>query len=59
MYVERSLDRGYKPNEIGVSATKAFRIKMKGQVQKFKNKFIENGRNQGKKFPFRDVINMF
>ena len=45
MYVERSLERGYDRNEIGVSATKAFRIKIKGQVQKFKQKFIENGRN--------------
>jgi len=41
MYVERSFQRGYKRQELGVSATKAFRIKLRGKIQKFKEQFMQ------------------
>jgi len=37
MYVERSLARGFKREEIGISSTKAFRIKLKSTLNKFKD----------------------
>jgi choline-phosphate cytidylyltransferase len=35
MYVERSLDRGYKHNEIGISQSKAFRIKLSKKIKEW------------------------
>ena len=44
MYVERSLQRGYKRQDIGISAAKAFRIKLKGNIKKLKDQFIQENR---------------
>jgi len=41
MYVERSLSRGYDRKDIGISATKAFRIKLSAKMNEFKKKFAE------------------
>ena len=40
MYVERSLERGYKREDIGISASKALRIKLRARIQKFKDQII-------------------
>lgn len=45
MYVTRSIERGYKPNEIGISQTKAFRLKIKNQISKFRKSFSANSEN--------------
>jgi hypothetical protein len=37
MYIERSLERGYKKEEIGISATKIFRVKLRSRIQKFRD----------------------
>ena len=34
MYIERSLERGYNRQEIGISATKIFRVKLRSKIQK-------------------------
>jgi len=44
MYIERSLQRGYNRKEIGISAMKAYRVKLKSRIQSFKNQFLANGR---------------
>ena len=36
MYVERSMKRGYDRKEIGISATKAFRMQIKNKLREFK-----------------------
>lgn len=41
MYVERSLDRGFKRQDIGISAIKAFRIKLNSKILEFKQKIIQ------------------
>ena len=48
MYVERSMQRGYDRKDIGVSATKVFRIKLKQQINKFKETLIKQ-QTKGKK----------
>jgi choline-phosphate cytidylyltransferase len=40
LYVERSFQRGYNRKDLGVSATKAFRIKLRQKIQKFKEQFL-------------------
>ena len=40
MYVERSFQRGYKRQELGISATKAFRMKLKNKLREYKDQFI-------------------
>ena len=42
MYVERSLQRGYNRKEIGISAMKAYRIKLKSKIRSFKDQFVAN-----------------
>lgn len=39
MYIERSLKRGYKRQEIGISKTKEFRVKFKQNIRNIKNQF--------------------
>mmetsp|Transcript_4653 Transcript_4653/g.7897 ORF Transcript_4653/g.7897 Transcript_4653/m.7897 type:complete len:264 (+) Transcript_4653:225-1016(+) len=46
MYVERSFQRGYKRQEIGVSATKAFRIRIKQKIQEFRLQFLRQQRRR-------------
>ena len=72
MYVERSMSRGYDRKEIGVSATKVFRIKLKQQIHKFKETLIKQ-QNKGKKIlssfkikkdekntsPLQPIVDMF
>lgn len=41
MYVERSFQRGYNRKDLGVSATKAFRIKLRQRIKRFREKFIK------------------
>lgn len=36
MYIERSLQRGYNRKDIGISTIKAFRVKLKSRINKFK-----------------------
>jgi choline-phosphate cytidylyltransferase len=40
MYVERSFQRGYKRQDLGISATKAFRVKLKEKLRNYKDQFI-------------------
>ena len=40
MYVERSLQRGYKLEDIGISAVKAFRVKMKQKIEGVKDSML-------------------
>jgi choline-phosphate cytidylyltransferase len=40
MYVERSLSRGYKNEDIGISNLKAFRIKLASKIKEYKEKLI-------------------
>jgi choline-phosphate cytidylyltransferase len=49
MYVERSLQRGYKNEDIGISATKAFRIKLSQKINEFKQKFVRQKDNSRKR----------
>ena len=44
MYVERSFARGYKRQDLGISATKAFRMKLKTNLGKYKDFF--NGKKK-------------
>jgi hypothetical protein len=39
MYVERSMERGYKRKEIGLSHTKLLRIQLNAKFKKFLEKF--------------------
>ena len=32
MYIERSMERGYNRKDIGISASKAFRVKLKSKI---------------------------
>lgn len=41
MYIERSLQRGYNRKDIGISTIKAFRVKLKSRINKFKEQFIQ------------------
>ena len=41
MYVERSFQTGYKREDLGISATKAFRMKLKAKLNKYKDYFIQ------------------
>jgi hypothetical protein len=44
MYIGRLMERDYKAKDIGISETKAFRIKIKQKVKTFKeNLKSENG----------------
>ena len=36
MYIERSMERGYNRKDIGISASKAFRVKLKSKIAQFK-----------------------
>ena len=47
MYVERSIQRGYKLDDIGISQSKAFRIKIKNKIREFKQKIL-NGEDRKK-----------
>ena len=49
MYVERSLDRGFKREEIGISAIKAFRIKLNKKIDEFKKKYLVSKFDKNKK----------
>jgi choline-phosphate cytidylyltransferase len=57
MYVERSLERGYKREDIGISASKALRIKLRARIQKFKDQIIKD--KQGKKSMKKGLVGMF
>lgn len=67
MYVQRSFERGYKRQDIGISATKAFRMKMKIELNKYKDFFIKkqlikdsNGaQGSKKKNTMQSIIDMF
>lgn len=69
MYVERSLQRGYKREDIGISATKAFRIKLKQKINNFKEQLIQKEQEKEtlnnplkmkkQKSSYKSVINMF
>ena len=60
MYVERSLQRGYKREDIGISAAKAFRIKLKGNIEKLKTQFIkDNDQPALKRSKTQRVVSMF
>ena len=39
MYIKRSLKRGYSTKDLGISAFKAFRIKLKDGYKNFKDSF--------------------
>ena len=39
MYIDRSLKRGYKRQEIGISKTKELRVKFKQNIRDIKNHF--------------------
>ena len=41
MYIERSLLRGYDRKDIGISSIKAFRVKLKSTINKFRDQFIK------------------
>lgn len=41
MYVERSLDRGYKRQDIGISQMKEFRIKFSNKIKEFQKSIKE------------------
>ena len=41
LYVQRSFERGYKRQDLGISASKAFRMKMKHELNKYKEYFIK------------------
>lgn len=39
MYIERSLKRGYKRHDIGISKTKELRVKFKSNLRDIKDQF--------------------
>ena len=41
MYIARSLLRGYDRKDIGISSIKAFRVKLKSKINKFRDQFIK------------------
>lgn len=41
MYIERSLKRGYKREDIGISKTKELRVKFKQNMREIKDQFRE------------------
>ena len=47
MYIERSLLRGYNRKDIGISSIKAFRVKLKGKINKFRDQFIKKEQQNG------------
>ena len=68
MYVERSFQRGYKRQELGISATKAFRMKLKNKLREYKDQFIfqqlkkeskGGSKKGGKKSSYQSLIDMF
>lgn len=66
MYVQRSFERGYNRKDLGISATKAFRMQMKMQLNKYKEFFLKkqlkkDGGNSGgrKKNTMQSIIDMF
>ena len=70
MYIERSLLRGYNRKDIGISSIKAFRVKLKGKINKFRDQFIKKEQQNGyadqhgsaaleRSSTFQAVINMF
>ena len=60
MYVERSLDRGFKREEIGISAIKAFRIKLNKKIDEFKKKYLVSKFDKNKKrAPLQPIVDMF
>lgn len=61
MYVERSLQRGYKHDDIGISQTKAFRIKLSNKIKEFRERILKDEkfkafRNLGKKSGVNNLI---
>lgn len=57
MYIERSIERGYDRKEIGISATKQFRVKLKSKIHQFKQAFKDNIKKQGGNYP--SALRMF
>ena len=51
-YIWRSLDRGYTPKELGISSTKAFRVKLKEKIMPDLNKNVEKFKGN-----IKDVFN--
>jgi choline-phosphate cytidylyltransferase len=47
MYVERSFQRGYDRKELGISATKALRIRLGQKIKKFKLKYLQKAQSSG------------
>jgi hypothetical protein len=58
MYIERSLERGYKREDIGISHVKVFRIKLAKKINELKLKLSESGFNN-KNGRFNPIIQMF
>ena len=70
MYIERSLLRGYDRKDIGISSIKAFRVKLKSKINKFRDQFIKKEQQNSyaqqhgsgaleRSSTFQAVINMF